>query len=133
MGTRSLTVMQDKNQNEIAVLYRQMDGYPDGHGQELAEFLSGFAVVSGIGSDTPEKAANGAGCLAAQVVAHFKTDTGGFYLNAAGTRGAGEEYIYFVRPVDGKVRLEVSNGDGGQIFEGSPEEFIKQLPKLSNE
>lgn len=32
MGTRSLTVMKDTG-NEIAVLYRQFDGYPEGHGQ----------------------------------------------------------------------------------------------------
>ena len=34
------------------------------------------------------------GCLAAQVVAHFKEEPGRFYLYPAGTRNCGEEYIY---------------------------------------
>ena len=52
-----------------------MDGYPDGHGQELADFLTGFQVVNGIGGDDEinyPKLANGLGCLAAQTIAHLK-------------------------------------------------------------
>lgn len=102
MGTRSLTVMQDEHGDEIAVLYRQFDGYPSGHGAELAEFLSGFSVVNGFGMNPPEKQANGGSCLAAQIVAHFKEGVGQFYLYAAGTRNTGEEYIYVVKPEVGK-------------------------------
>lgn len=40
MGTRSLTVFIDEhNDKEIVVMYRQMDGYPEGHGQDLVDFL----------------------------------------------------------------------------------------------
>ncbi len=39
MGTRSLTILCGRDA-EIAVLYRQYDGYPEGHGRELAEILS---------------------------------------------------------------------------------------------
>lgn len=77
MGTRCLTHFRDKSKI-FCTLYRQMDGYPDGHGQELADFLSGFKVVNGINSRDEEecpKLANGLGCLAAQVISHFKTDT----------------------------------------------------------
>ena len=70
MGTRSLTIFQEKE--EIAVLYRQFDGYPEGHGRELAEFLSGYKFTKGK-IDNP-KTANGMDCLAAQIVAHFKTE-----------------------------------------------------------
>ena len=91
---------------EIVVLYRQMDGYPDGHGAELAAFLEGKVIVNGIGSDTPEGAFNGMGCLAAQVVAHFKDGIGGFYLHPAGSRDIGEEYIYTVSEQDGKPHIE---------------------------
>ena len=35
MGTRSLTTfIDDHNDNEIVVMYRQMDGYPETHGKE---------------------------------------------------------------------------------------------------
>jgi len=96
MGTRSLTIILDETRNEICVLYRQYDGYPTGHGAELKEFLYGFTVVNGFGSNDPPKSANGMGCLAAQIVGHFKSGIGGFYLHQAGTRDCGEEYIYTV-------------------------------------
>lgn len=101
MGTRCLTVFKNEEGTEIAVLYRQMDGYPEGHGQELADFLADKALVNGIGGDTTKATAfNGMPCLAASVVAHFKDDIGSFYLYPAGTRDIGEEYIY---TVGGKV------------------------------
>ena len=123
MGTRSLTVVRDtEGAKDICVLYRQMDGYPTGHGAELKEFLAPFTVVNGIGSDTPKKAANGMECLAAQLVSHFKGDQiGSFYLYPSGTRDCGEEYIYTVykRKREGKsteieqpepVMLKVQSG-----------------------
>ena len=62
MGTRSLTFVYDEQGNKIINLYRQFDGYPTGHGQELAEFLNN------------QKMYNGAGDLAALLVAHFKKE-----------------------------------------------------------
>ena len=49
MGTRSLTVFNDSwNDEEIAVFYRQFDGYPAGHGRELfAEAGNGWWRVAG--------------------------------------------------------------------------------------
>ena len=88
MGTRSLTIFQDDEKKDIAVMYRQMDGYPEGHGKELAEFLSRFVMVNGFNClEKPVKQANGMECLAAQIVAHFKYGAGGIYLMAAKTRG----------------------------------------------
>lgn len=103
MGTRCLTVMYETPNfggEEIAVLYRQMDGYPDGHGADLTDFLKEFVVVNGIRLSENRKVANGGSCLSAQIVAHFKDGAGGFYLHPAGTRDAGEEYIYYVKPQD---------------------------------
>ncbi|MFN0277236.1 MAG: hypothetical protein ACKVRN_01400 [Pyrinomonadaceae bacterium] len=96
MGTRSLTIVLDEDNQEICVLYRQMDGYPTGHGADLKDFLKGFSVVNGYGSSTPNKAANGMSCLAAQMIAHFKEGIGGFYLHPSGTRDCGEEYVYTI-------------------------------------
>lgn len=138
MGTRSLTIMQDEHGKEIVVLYRQFDGYPEGHGADLKEFLSDMAIVNGISSRTPEKAANGMGCLAAQIVVHFKAGIGNFYLHPAGTRDAGEEYIYTVYPLQeeadeadfsGKpwatVGLKVKDTykDGHILYDGPVESF----------
>ena len=74
MGTRCLTHFESDGKI-LCTVYSQMDGYPDGHGQELADFLSGFKVVNGIGGDDEmnyPKLANGLGCLAAQTIAHLK-------------------------------------------------------------
>ena len=94
MSTRSLTIFEDRQQ-EIAVLYRQSDGYPSGHGRELAEFLAGFVLTDGFG-ERRQGLANGMECLAAWVVARFKRETGEFYLMPAGTRSTGEMYRYVV-------------------------------------
>ena len=54
MGTRSLTTFIEtyteretgkKIKNEVVTMYRQYDGYPTGHGIELAEFLADGEVV----------------------------------------------------------------------------------------
>lgn len=95
MGTRSLTVFRDEEKKEICVLYRQYDGYPKGHGKDLLDFLKDGQGVNGFGN-SDSKQFNGMGCLAAQVVAHFKKGVGDFYIYPAGARDAWEEYIYFI-------------------------------------
>ena len=102
MGTRSLTVVTNEHEEEIMVLYRQFDGSLDGHGQELLDFLKPLRITDGILrttngiSNDSTNIANGMGCLAAQIVAHFKDEVGGFYLYPAGTRDCGEELVYTV-------------------------------------
>lgn len=96
MGTRSLTIIEDGKGRALATMYRQFDGYYDGHGKELADFLTGFKLVNGIRGDEPPKFANGLGCLAAQIIAHFKNEPGGIYLYPAGSSNVGEEYVYIV-------------------------------------
>ena len=51
MGTRSLTVFNDTWENEeIAVFYRQFDGYPEGHGTDLLDLLKDMSIVNGMNS-----------------------------------------------------------------------------------
>ena len=125
MGTRSLTfVFESYKDGDVPILclYRQYDGYPEGHGAELAQFLSGFTVVNGLGAKTDRKIANGVGCLAAQMVAHFKTEAGQFYIHAPiEGRDDGQDYEYHV--YQNKVR--VKNYSGEVMFLGSWEDFAK--------
>lgn len=145
MGTRSLTCFietyEGKNKigkpitkkNKIVTMYRQMDGYPEGHGLDLAEFLAGGKMVNGIGMDDNGLVFNGMGCLAAQCIAHFKKGAGGFYLHRGGTINCWEQYRYEV----------ITNGKGNDltlrcydvydkkwIFEGTPKEFIEKYSKV---
>jgi hypothetical protein len=121
MGTRSLTVVVDgASGKEICVLYRQSDGYPSGHGAQLKEFLNGFEICNGISERKP-KLANGAGCLAAQIVAHFKSEVGNFYLHPAGARDLWEDYTYIVTAIVGQpVQLEVNDFYKGPVSDFDP-------------
>jgi hypothetical protein len=120
MGTRCLTVLVEAagdgqaKDREVAVLYRQMDGFPEGHGQELVDLLAKVRVVNGYSLQDVEDAksgervvANGSGCLFARLVAELKgKQLGSIYLEAEGTRDRGEEYIYKVEPSGSGVGLE---------------------------
>lgn len=140
MGTRSLTVFEDEGKavsgdegKEIVVMYRQMDGYPKGHGQDLCQFLTGITLVNGIPMGNEKRLANGMGCLAAQVVAHFKNGVGEIYLHPAGTRGVDEEYRYHVSGREGgepnvKV-IEVSyHAPDKTLYDGPASEFNVESP-----
>lgn len=76
MGTRSMTVfraVEELEAYDICAMYRQMDGYPTGHGQELANLLKGHRICNGISIGKNKKVFhNGMGCLAAYVIGHFK-------------------------------------------------------------
>jgi hypothetical protein len=120
MGTRSLTYVYVED-TPIMCMYRQFDGYPSGHGVELAEFLTQIEMGNGI-SGSPElfSFANGMGCLAAQMIVNFKKSPGGFYIYPVELdQACWQEYEYHVyeKQVIVKNPTEV-------IFEGSYEEFM---------
>jgi hypothetical protein len=121
MGTRSLTFVYDDNE-VIINMYRQFDGYPEGHGAELAEFLTGIdAVTNGIRVGETRRTANGMGCLAAQLVANFKTEVGGFYLYPASAKDCGQDYEYHIH----EDRIVVKNYSGKEMFSGNWTDFAK--------
>lgn len=132
MGTRSLTIVND-GEEEVVVMYRQFDGYPSGHGQELANFLGTRKIVNGIGLD--RNVFNGAGCLAASLFAEFKEDLGGIYAKPAGTRNRGEEFIYEIdcpsrnqigfRDEDGRLPTVTVYGYGERLFQGTATELAE--------
>ena len=131
MGTRSLTYIEEsygknrETKQNILCMYRQYDGYLSGHGAELAEFLQDFTVVNGYNSNTPKRAANGMGCLAAQLIAHFKDDIGNIYIHEPNDSDCGEEYTYTVYEEDGKVRIRAYDVWAKKIiFDGSPKQMI---------
>jgi hypothetical protein len=118
MGTRSLTYVYG-NKTPVVCMYRQFDGYPSGHGAELADFLYGFEIVNGYGIVKP-KLANGMGCLAAQMIAHFKDGVGGFYLEPVEPgQDCGQDYEYHVY----RDAIKVLGYEQKEIFSGSWEEF----------
>ena len=143
MGTRSLTTFIEtykddsgkQKKQEIVTMYRQYDGYPTGHGLDLAQFLAHGKLVNGIGlNDTI--VFNGMGCLTAQVVAHFKDGAGGIYLQRA-NKNSWENYRYHIigdfdtKELTIKI-LEVGYMKGDKyykgtrtIFEGTPQKMLE--------
>ena len=119
MGTRSNTVIYDDDV-QILNLYRQHDGYLSGHGAELLAFLEPMTIVNGFTMGATN-IANGAGCLAAQMVAHFKVRVGGIYIQPP----MGElenDYTYDVVVKDDVILLTVFDFEE-IIFSGTIPEF----------
>lgn len=128
MGTRALTFVYDADSQPFLNLYRQYDGYIEGgHGSELAEFLAGKKLVNGYGKESNDLA-NGMGCLAASLVAHFKETVGGFYIHSVTETQCGQDYEYHV--YEDKVKVlgpgSIFNpGVNAALFEGTWAEFAK--------
>ena len=138
MGTRSLTKVittwEDTNgkkqRKPITCMYRQYDGYMSGHGQELAEWLSEYTVVNGMGINETRKIANGMDCLAAQMFAHFKEGAGGIYCMHPDAEDCWEEFLYEIERIDKQIFItayEIWNNKTQEVFHGTPEELLTKI------
>lgn len=141
MGTRSITRIYEIDGTQVAEIYRQYDGYFEGHGVELATIMEGMIVVNGISGKERGVVANGMGCLAAQVVAALKTgkaSTGpsprAIWLCAASQDV--EEYQYEIRLPEGetldslseRASLPIISGHGyGEQFQGTAAEWLARF------
>jgi hypothetical protein len=140
MGTRSITRVLTgdiEDAKPLVAMYRQYDGYPEGHGVELANFLLSGTMVNGLGAE-PSRVFNGMSCLAAQLVAEFKDGPGGIYLERPDVtldEYADDifiEYVYDIHfagdslnPSDGMLILFVYDIYGSLIFSGGLQNFLK--------
>lgn len=129
MGTRSLTYVYNDNNGivpsePLVCMYRQFDGYPTGHGAELAQFLNHGTLVNGLRL-TDKNVFNGMGCLAAQMIANFKQNPGNFYLYPTVLdQDCWQEYEYHV--FEDKVKIyEGYYTNNKVIFDGTWKEFEK--------
>jgi hypothetical protein len=140
MGTRSTyriieQFKDDKGKTinqDICLIYVQYDGYPTGHPMETAEWLSSGKVVNGY-SMSEELQFNGAGCLAAQLVAKMKTGTGGVYLQTLKSRGnSWEDYLYDIIIKEDNSIEYVCYENGSrkkELFRGTPADFVTKFEK----
>ena len=140
MGTRSLTKVittwEDTNgkkqRKPITCMYRQYDGYLDGHGAELAEWLSGYTIVNGIPlRESKSNLFNGLDCLAAQMFAHFKDGAGGIYCMHPDAKDVFEDYLYEIEEVGKDILItvyEIGFEDGGTyLLQATPEELLTKI------
>jgi len=132
MGTRARINVYEGDKILVSI-YRQerwgsMDGYPSGLGEELKAFLSGLKLVNGLSCDDA-RVANGMGCLAAQVVAHLKDGAGSIYIRDTGPESHGEQYVYNLYDVDGRVWITVFEDEWEEeamvpVYNGFIDEFV---------
>jgi len=123
MSVRSLTVVLDKHDRELMTMYRHGGGSPEGHGQELADFLARGRLVNGFTLDEQDEIVfNGMGCLAAWIIIEFKDGPGIVYLLPPGTRNIGEDYVYTVYAQNGRIKMRV----------GTTISTLSEIPGKSN-
>jgi hypothetical protein len=142
MGTRSTyrVIEQYKNEagsiedNNLVLVYRQYDGYPTGHPLETAGWLATGTVVNGLGMTEERLVFNGAGCLAAQLIARFKDGPGGTYIHSLDSRGQSwEDYLYdIIVKEDRTIEFVCYENDEtpNEIFRGTPAEFVAKYEKV---
>lgn len=139
MGTRSTIKFITKRKNEklpheydytpLVSVYQQWDGYVEGVGYDLANYLKSKKIINDIsyGQNTDEYA-NGFECLIAQFIRDFKKEVGGFYITDIDDV---EEYNYEVifdedkyfsgdyDTTDDLITIKVDT-----MFEGTPSELL---------
>lgn len=140
MGTRSVTIFYTEGGEPLCRFYRQMDGYPEGHGLELAE-LCDVMVVNGYSPGAKERQANGMGCLAAQVIDGLKDGIGGIYMEPTAEEiGDWVEYVYEVRGGEGErpvIKCSTKTGErpfnlqseNAAVFTGNAKAWLKKYKK----
>ena len=141
MGTRSKTSFIEKRGEKLTHLvsvYQQYDGYIEGVGHEIAEYILSKKICNGIrlGRDTSDLA-NGFTCLIAQFIRDFKLDVGGLYIT---TEDNIQEYnyevvfdsdLYYGNSFDEELetneyfKVKVIDWNEQTIFEGTLKELIE--------
>jgi len=132
MGTRSLTKVietyQDKDnvtqKQNLICMYRQYDGYPTGHGKELAEFLADRTIVNGYGLGENKNQNNGMGCLSAELLSEFKNGIGNIYCYPPNSQRDWEDFEYVIEGNEqDQLKVKVYNWENKEIFNGNVNEF----------
>lgn len=127
-------------------MYRQYDGYLEGHGKELADFLNGIEMINGITVGARQNYgthANGVGCLAAQMVSHFKNgEIGGIYLESVDSGLEDYNYVLHFDYQEGEDKwfgsdvlkqIDVSCWNDEPFFKGTLDEFVALIEKKIKE
>ena len=104
MGTRAIiniarreegVSFSEKPDKYMVSIYNHYDGYPEGLGLKLANYLEGTKIVNGLGKNN-EDVFNGLGCLAASLIAELKDGPGNLYIEDPNRKSGGIEYEYYI-------------------------------------
>ncbi len=124
----SFTIFERKE--PVITMYSHWDGYPEGFPLEVMQWLSGIAITNGLHTNT-ENTANGVSCLAAQMIAKFKTEPGNIYIYNPNMRHRlCEDYIYYIFIDNDSIRITVIRSDGDEnttVFESAISDYIQKF------
>ena len=132
MSTRATITFVDGNQ-ELVKLYNHWDGYIEGLGYDIANWLLKKRIVNGISMNDTDDIANGVGCLVAQFIRDFKEGAGGLYVEPLNSSNEYIDYNYriMITPIEGTqdcnrmTQISVTCWDNEKpIFVGSPRQLL---------
>ena len=125
MGTSATIRFKYEGDNPILVnVFHHYDGYIEGVGHDLADFLLSKKIVNGITDfDNKDKIANGFSCLIAQYISNVKEGPGDVYIYPQYFKG---DYNYDVvyNGCKNEIYIKVTHYDK-VLFEGSPKELLE--------
>jgi len=144
MGTRStITFYQKTNDKIIPIvnIYQQYDGYLEGVGKGLCEWLKNKIIVNGISPLDVGDIANGVGCLVAQFIKDKKDCVGDLYIYPIGWGQDYCDYNYSVviedayskRKVKDITTIEVNSWGEEPFFKGTIQELLDYIENQKEE
>ena len=112
---------EEPNQT-IVDIYHHWDGYPEGLGVTLADYLNGKKVTNGLGRDS-DNLFNGMGCLAASLVAELKDGPGDVYIEPRESHGWIDYQYYIWGDTYKDIWISIFSNDEC-IFVGKPQQLL---------
>ena len=113
----------EKPERFMVSIYHHFDGYPEGLGVTIADYLDGKKIVNGLGGDRGG-VFNGLGCMAASIIAELKDEPGNVYIEDPENPSGWINYEYYVWGDYGKdIWISIFDGDEC-IFVGKPEMLL---------
>ena len=109
MATRATIHIYDKQTHRnIIQIYHHYDGYPEGLGEKLKQYLGNIDKNTNAYPGELHKHFNGVGCFAASLVAYLKDCPGNVYLEPTDDKHGDTEYHYTIYYKDqNNIRLAV--------------------------
>lgn len=126
MGTTATVQFKHKGDNQILVNVRHhYDGYIEGVGHDLANFLLSKKIVNGISVfDNRDSIANGFDCLIAQYISNVKKGPGNVYICPQHFKGDYNYDVIYDNYYKNEIYIKVTHFDK-VLFKGSPKELLE--------
>ena len=116
---------EEPNQT-IVDIYHHWDGYPEGLGVTLADYLNGMKITNGISNkDDINYIFNGVGCMAASIIEYLKDGPGNVYIEPRESHGWIDYQYYIWGDTDKEIWISIFD-EGECIFVGKPQQLIKK-------